>query len=140
MMITFSELNLPAIGAAALAYSAFCGVWHRQFAFGKKWENAMGFSRPVHWKETAIYYVVPSLSCWITSFALFMLFDLVKVTTLSQAFYLGLLAGIGFGSAVTFTNAVIPTMKRPLVFGSITGSGHAIGIVIAALLIFLIPD
>ena len=50
--------KLLAVIVATIAYSAFSGIWHRQFSFGKKWENAMGFSRPEDWKETTIYFVV----------------------------------------------------------------------------------
>ena len=63
MNIVLTEINWLAVIIATIIYSAFSGIWHKQFAFGKKWEEAMGFQRPKDWKETTIYYVVPSISC-----------------------------------------------------------------------------
>ncbi len=59
MNIALSGINWFAIIIATISYSAFSGIWHRQFAFGKKWEQAMGFERPANWKESTIYYIVP---------------------------------------------------------------------------------
>ena len=58
MNLELTDINWLAVIVATIAYSAFSGIWHRQFSFGKKWENAMGFSRPENWKETTIYFIV----------------------------------------------------------------------------------
>lgn len=34
-MDILTGLNWLAIAAGAIFYCAFCGIWHRQFAFGK---------------------------------------------------------------------------------------------------------
>jgi Protein of unknown function (DUF1761) len=138
MGISLAGIHWPAVVAAAFVYSAFCGIWHRQFAFGRKWEEAMGFERPLDWKETAIYFVIPSIGCLVTSTAVAVLINLLNITSLSGALIFGLSTGIGFAMAVTFTNAVIPIMKKPLVFGAITGAAHAIGITLATVLIYTI--
>ncbi|WP_194777635.1 DUF1761 domain-containing protein [Pararhodonellum marinum] len=138
MNAIWTDLNWGAVMVATIAYAAFSGIWHRPFAFGKKWENAMGFNRPENWKETTIYFIVPSIACFTTSVAIAILINLLNVNSWNGAFTLGLLTGIGFAMAVTFTNAVIPTMKKPLVFGAITGSAHALGITIATLIIYAI--
>ncbi len=67
MNIILSDINWLAVAVGTIVYCAFCGIWHRQFAFGKKWEQAMGFDRPANWKETNIYYVVPLISCFVTT-------------------------------------------------------------------------
>jgi hypothetical protein len=138
MSTVFTQINWLAVLAAMAAYSAFSGNWHKQFAFGKQWEDAMGFVRPENWKETMIYYIVPSISCFTTSVAIAILIILTNISTLGETVLLGLITGIGFATAVTFTNAVIPTMKKPLVFGAITGTAHALGITLAAVIIFAI--
>lgn len=138
MSIELTEINWLAVIIATIAYSAFSGIWHRQFAFGKKWENAMGFKRPENWKETTIYFVVPSISCLTASVAVAILMNLLKVDSFNEALTLGLLTGIGFATSVTFTNAVIPTMKKPLIFGAITGTAHALGITLVTLIIYTI--
>lgn len=138
MKISITEINWFAVAIATIGYSAFSGIWHRQFAFGKKWEEAMGFKRPESWKETTIYYITPSISCFIASLAMAILIDLLYISSIKEAFLLGLIVGIGFSTTVTFTNAVIPTMKKPTVFGAITGAAHAIGTTLVAIIIFAI--
>ena len=86
----------------------------------------MGFSRPENWKETTIYFIEPSISCLTTSIVIAILINLLNVNSFNDTLTLGLLTGIGFATAVTFTNAVIPTMKRPLVFAAITGTAPII--------------
>jgi hypothetical protein len=137
MNITLSNINWLAIALGTIAYSAFSGIWHKQFAFGKKWEDAMGFSRPENWKETPIYYFVPSISCFTTTLVISFLSSSLNISSLAEALKLGLITGVGFATAVTFTNAVIPTMKKPIIFGAITGSAHAIGITLVTIIIFL---
>lgn len=56
MTISITDLNWLAVAVATVVYCAFSGIWHRQFAFGKKWEQAMGFVRPEKWKETTILF------------------------------------------------------------------------------------
>lgn len=140
MKILLSEINWIAIAIATVVYCAFSGIWHRQFAFGKIWEKAMGFQRPENWKETTIYFVVPFFSCLITTIAVAVLVNICNPNSISEATALGLLLGIGFATAVTFTNAVIPTMKQPLVFGAITGTAHAIGIILVTIIIYSITS
>jgi hypothetical protein len=37
MINIFTELSWLAIIVGTITYCAFCGIWHRQFAFGKTW-------------------------------------------------------------------------------------------------------
>jgi Na+-translocating ferredoxin:NAD+ oxidoreductase RnfA subunit len=138
MNIILSNINWLAVAVGTITYCAFCGIWHRQFAFGKKWEQAMGFHRPENWKETNIYYVVPLISCFVTTVTIAILLKLTNVNSFSDALTLGLLAGVGFATAIVFTTATIPTMKKPLVFGAITGTAQALGITIVTLIIYAI--
>jgi hypothetical protein len=137
MNIVF-ELNWLSIIVGTIAYCAFCGIWHRQFAFGKKWEDAMGFKRPDNWKETNIYYIVPLIACFVTTVAIAILLKLTNTNSFPEALLLGLLLGIGLAMAVVFTTAVIPTMKKPLTFGAITGTAQAIGITLVTLIVYAI--
>lgn len=140
MEFSITDINWIGVIVATVAYSAFAGIWHRQFAFGKKWENAMDFKRPENWKETNIYLIVPFFSCLIASIGISILNNLLNINSIGQAILLGLIAGIGFATTATFTNAVVPIMKKPLVFGAITGTAHAIGITIVSVIIYAIGN
>lgn len=137
-MNILSELNWLAVAVGTVAYCAFCGIWHRQFVFGKKWEEAMGFKRPENWKETNIYYIAPLIACFVTTVALAILMKLTNATSFNDALTVGLLTGFGIAMAIVFTTAIIPTMKKPLLFGAITGSAQALGITIVTLTIYAI--
>ena len=130
------KIDWISVAIATLAYCAFSGFWHRQFMFGKKWEEAMGFQRPDYWKETSIYFIVPFFSCFVTTLVVAVLVSLINPHSIREAILLGLMLGVGFATAVTFTNAVLPIMKKPLIFGLITGTAHAIGITLATAIIY----
>jgi Na+-translocating ferredoxin:NAD+ oxidoreductase RnfA subunit len=131
-----SQINWLAIAVGTIVYCAFCGIWHRPFAFGKKWEEAMGFKRPENWKETNIYYIVPLISCFVTTVAIAVLLKLTNTNSILEALHIGLIGGVGFAMAIVFTTAVIPTMKKPLTFGAITGTAQALGIIITTIIVY----
>lgn len=54
MKIELTDINWLAVIVATIAYSAFSCIWHRHFAFGKKWESAMGFIRPENWIQEIV--------------------------------------------------------------------------------------
>lgn len=138
MSISLVNINWIAIVVGTIAYSAFCGIWHRQFAFGKKWEQAMGFNRPENWKETNIYYIVPLISCFTTTVAISILLNLTSVNSFLDALTLGLLTGVGYATSIVFTTAVIPIMKKPLMFGLITGTAQGLGVTIITIIVYSI--
>ncbi|AKD02031.1 DUF1761 domain-containing protein [Pontibacter korlensis] len=139
-MEIITELNWVAIAVGTIFYCVFCGIWHRQFAFGKKWEEAMGFQRPENWKETNIYYIVPLVSCCVTTVVIAILLKLTIANSYNDALRLGILIGFGIATAVVFTTSVIPIMKKPLTFGAITGTAQALGIILLTLIIYAISN
>ncbi|WCM41644.1 DUF1761 domain-containing protein [Flavobacterium sp. CBA20B-1] len=134
------EISWLAIAIGTIFYCAFCGIWHRQFAFGKSWEDAMGFERPENWKETNIYYIAPLFACFVTTVVIAILLKLTNTSSYNGALKLGLLIGFGIAMAVVFTTSVIPTMKKPLTFGAITGTAQALGITLTTLIIYAITN
>ncbi len=86
----------------------------------EKMGRSNGFYQTSKLERNDHLFVVRFFSCLITTIVISILIELVKVNSFREATILGLMAGIGFATAVTFTNAVIPTMKKPLVFGAIT--------------------
>lgn len=57
------------------------------------------------------------------------------IESVSEALQFGVVAGIGYAAAVSFTNAVTPNTPRPLLYGSVTGGYHLVGIGLAATII-----
>lgn len=73
------------------------------------------------------------ISCLVTAVVISILLKLTNANSFTDALILGLLTGVGFATAIVFTTAVIPTMKKPLVFGAITGTAQALGTTIVTL-------
>ena len=140
MKLSIVEINWIGVLAATFAYFLLGGLWFSQIAFGKKWDSAIGFNRPDDWKETIVYYMVPFLGCLVASMAMASLSKLANVNSYQEAVALGLIAGAGFAATVSFVNAVTPMMRKPLLFGLITGTYHVIGVVSASLIIYAIGN
>ena len=138
MELSISEINWLGILVATVIYSAFSGIWHRQFVFGKKWEAAMGFERPDGWTETNIYFVIPLIGCFFASLTMALLHSWIGISSLESAILLGITVGLGIGTTVTFTNAVIPIINKPTTFGLITGTAHAISLTLISIVVYLI--
>jgi Protein of unknown function (DUF1761) len=134
-MRLLTEIHWGAVIPAALIYSVFCGIWHRPFLFGKKWEAAMGFKRTIGWTDPPIQYVVPMIACLVTTIVVAMLLQLLSLTTFGEVLTLAAMLGIGFGAPIVFTVGTIPIMHKPLTFGRITGSAQALGIAITTMLV-----
>nr|WP_199000285.1 DUF1761 domain-containing protein [Flavobacterium sp. ASV13] len=132
------EINWLSITIGTIFYCLFCGMWHKQFAFGKKWKKAMGFKDTENWQETSIYYIIPLISCFITTIAIAILLKLLKAACFYDALKLGIILGIGFAMAIVFTTSTIPVIKKTLLFGTITGTAQALGIIITSLIVYYI--
>lgn len=120
---------------AGIAYFALGGLWFTPL-FGKQWDRAVGFERPPRWRPALSYYLVPLAGCLAVSAAMNYLLTRVPVATLPDALGLGLVAGIGFGLAITSVNALAPNMPRPALYAAVTGSYHALGAVFCAAIHF----
>jgi hypothetical protein len=125
--------NWVAILAGTVVYCAFSGMWHRSLLFGKQWERSIGFERRSNWTESSLVYIVPTIACFIASIATQGLIAVVDPHSVAAAFELGTIVGIGIGFTVTFTNAVNPIMPDAILYGTITGSAHVIGITLMTL-------
>ncbi|MDN5202697.1 DUF1761 domain-containing protein [Fulvivirgaceae bacterium BMA10] len=138
MELSMIDINWIGVIAATFAYYVFGGLWFSQLGFGKKWDDALGFERPEKWKETTIYYVGPFVGCLIASIAMSILSQLVNISSYKGAILIGLVAGIGFAASVSFVNAITPTMRKPLLFGAITGIYYIIGAILVSVIIHAI--
>lgn len=134
MIDALTSVNWLAVMLATLAYFVLGALWFTPL-FGRAWDRSLGIERKRGERYPAIYYVVPFVSGLLVSAATAVLVRAVGIEGWADAALLGLVVGIGFSAAVTFTNAVTPTTRHPLAFAAITGSYHVVGAVIAAVII-----
>ncbi|GAA1808824.1 DUF1761 domain-containing protein [Agromyces neolithicus] len=134
MIEALSRLDWLAIGAATLASFVLGALWFTPL-FGRQWDRSLGISRERGSRYPAIYYVVPFVSSALVSVATGILIVATGVEGWGESAALGLVVGVGYSAAITFTNAVNPVMPHPLAFAAITGSYHVVSAVAAAVII-----
>lgn len=90
-------MQITSILIAGVAYFVLGGLWFTPL-FGKQWDNAVGFERPIRWRPSTIYYIGPLAGCLVVSFAMSILFNIAQPESLQKAVALGLVCGVGFGA------------------------------------------
>jgi hypothetical protein len=134
MLDALTSVNWFSVTLATLAYFVLGALWFTPL-FGRSWDRSLGIERKRGERYPAVYYVVPLVSSMLVSVATAVLVGAIGIEGWADAAVLGLVVGIGYSAAVTFTNAVTPTTPHPLAFAAITGSYHVVGTVIAAVII-----
>ncbi len=124
-------MQITSILIAGVAYFVLGGLWFTPL-FGKQWDNAVGFERPIRWRPSTIYYIGPLAGCLVVSFAMSILFNIAQPESFQKAVALGLACGVGFGAVITSVNAISPNMPRPGLYALVTGSYHAVGLVLVS--------
>jgi hypothetical protein len=128
-------MSIVAVLVAGVVYFMLGGLWFTPL-FGKQWDRAVGFTRPEKWTPSAIYYIGPLLGCLAGALAIAVLMMQIQPSGLVDAAMIGLTAGLGFGFAITGTNAIAPNMPKPGLYAAVVGSYHCTGITLSSMIIF----
>lgn len=127
----------PGLLVGALAYFLLGAAWFTPL-FGKQYDRAVGVVRRPDQRFGPIYYVMPLVGAVLATAALAALSAALDPTSVADAARLGLVAGLGFGVAVSVTNAVLPVVAKPLLLGAVTGGYHLAASVTAAIVLQLL--
>ncbi|HYN66762.1 MAG TPA: DUF1761 domain-containing protein [Ornithinibacter sp.] len=100
--------------------------------FGRAWDRGVGVRRERGARFGPAYYVVPLVGAAGSAYALAVLVTAADLSGVGDAVVLGVVVGLGVGLTVSFTNALTPRTARPLLYGLVTGSFHAVSAVLAA--------
>jgi Protein of unknown function (DUF1761) len=133
-----SGISWPAVGAATIAYFVLGGLWFSPSVLGRAWEHAVGVGPSTPSTRGALYFVAPLVGCFTASVATAIVIRAAGASAPTDAVSLGLVLGLGYGSTVSFVNAVAPNTPAPLTLGAITGFYHACGITMAAAMIAIL--
>jgi hypothetical protein len=132
-----SDLNWLAVLVAALAYFAIGAVWYAPSLFGKAWMAAGGMTPPeAGSRPSPAIYVTPLVGSVLSAIALAMLAKATGTDTLQRGIVLGLVVAIGFAVSIIFVTARFESQKpKPMLWGAITAGYHAVGILLAAIIV-----
>jgi MFS family permease len=134
LLDAFGEVSWWAVAAATLASYLLGALWFTPL-FGRLWDRSLDHERVRGRSFAPLYYVAPFVSSALTTVATAVLLETAQIRTAGGAVVLGLLVGVCYAAAVTFTNAVNPRTPRPVLFAAVTGSYHVVSIVLGALLL-----
>ena len=134
---SLSDLNWLAVLVAALAYFAIGAVWYSPPLFGKAWAAAGGLPTPDPGsRPSPAIYLTPLVGSVLASVALGMLAAATGSDSLQRGIVLGLVCAIGFAVSVALVTAQFESEKpKPMVWGAITAGYHAVGILVAAIVV-----
>ncbi|HET6686834.1 MAG TPA: DUF1761 domain-containing protein [Jiangellaceae bacterium] len=131
------ELNWLAVIVAALAYFVLGALWYAPPVMGKTWMAAGGMEMPADdQRPGAGIYMVPLAGSILSAVALGMLAEATATDTIGEGFVLGIVVAVGFALAIALVTATFESNKpKPMVWGAINAGYHALGIIVAGLII-----
>lgn len=132
-----TNINFLAVVVASISYYVLGGVWFSPKFFQKKYDEALGFERK-NWKPDLKFFLGPLIGCFVISFTTAIVVTSLSLDNLSEFVFYGLVLGIGFTLSTSLINAITPKVHKPLGLGLITGIYHTLGIVLSAVIIYLL--
>lgn len=136
MVQTLLNHNWIAVIISAIVYFILGGLWFLPSIFGKQNDDALGFMRPVAWKPTREYFIVPFFTCLLTTIGVSVLLNAIKPESISDSILSGLILGVFIALPVSLVNAINPKVSKPTKYGLITGLYHIIGIILSTIIIY----
>jgi len=133
------DLNWLAVIVAAIVYFGIGGLWFAPVAFGKQWQDAIGWNEADAAQATSVkMYVIPAVTCLVATVALAMVSEATTTDTFGEGIVLGLVTGIGLvGSGLFVTGFFDPRKPKPQTWIAITGGYHVVGLLVAAVILAL---
>lgn len=131
------DLNWLAVIVAAVAYFALGGLWYAQAVFGKAWQRASGIRVPEGQRPGAAFYVIPLITCFLSTLATAMIAASTGSSTVGDAIVLGLVVGVGYALALALLDAAFSNRPQPGTYFAISGGYHLVGLVGVALIVTL---
>lgn len=131
------DLNWLAVIVAAIAYFALGAIWFAPPVFGKAWIASNGGQTPQEGQRpSAKFYVVPLLTCFVSTVATAMIALSSSTDTVAEGIMLGLVVGIGFAAALAVLGAVFDTTKPQATTAAMISAGyHLVGLLIASVIL-----
>jgi len=135
-LAVLGDLNWLAVLVSTVAFFALGGLWYSNILFGKQWTEAVGWDEPEGEKPPITLYLMPVVTCLVSSIAVAMLVGASGTGTVGEGIALGLVTGLGLAAmALLVTGFFDPKKPRPMVWVAITSGYHVVGLVIVAVIV-----
>lgn len=135
-LAVLGDLNWLAVVVSTIAFFALGGLWYSNVLFGKQWTEAVGWEAAEGDKPPITLYLMPLLTCFVSSIAVAMLAQATGSDTIGEGIVLGVVTGLGLAAmALLVTGFFDPKKPRPMVWVGITSGYHMVGLVIVAVIV-----
>jgi len=141
MTLELGAINWLAVVVATVVYFALGAVWFApQMPMGRAWIAASGYESPTSGAMSSnLFYVVPAATAFVAVLATALLARATGTDTLGEGVVLGLVLAIGYAMTILITTAAFEFSKpRQWTWGVVSGSYHAAGLLIAAIILALL--
>lgn len=142
MTLDVGGINWLAVIASTVIYFALGAVMFAPFTpLGRAWVAASGYESPTSGvSATNTFYVAPAITSFVSVVATALLARATGTDTVGEGVVLGLVVGIGYATVILLNTAAFEFAKpNRWVWGAIDASYHALGLLIAAVILALFP-
>jgi hypothetical protein len=133
------DLNWVAVVVGAVVYFGVGGLWYSPVAFGKQWQEAIGWTEADAAQATpAKMYVVPAVTCLLSTIGLAMVSEATSTETFGEGVVLGLVVGVLVVAPALFVTGFFdPRKPKPQTWIGITAGYHVVSLLIVAVILAL---
>jgi hypothetical protein len=140
--LDLAGINWIAVIVATVVYFALGAVMFAPFTpIGRAWAAASGYESPSSGVSSGnAFYLVPALTSFVSVLATALLVRATGTDTLGEGVTLGLVVGIGYAAVILLNTAAFEFAKpNRSVWGAIDAAYHALGLLLAAVILVLLP-
>ncbi len=142
MALDLAGINWIAVIVATVVYFALGAVMFAPVTpIGRAWVAASGYESPTSGMSASnVAYVIPAVTAFVSVLATALLVRATGTDTLGEGVVLGLVVGIGYAVAILLNTASFEFAKpNRSVWGAIDATYHAVGLLLAAVILVLLP-
>jgi heme/copper-type cytochrome/quinol oxidase subunit 3 len=136
MFTVLTEINWLAVVASTLVFAVLGGVYFT-VVIAKPYKVALGNENRELPQPGPILIIGPLIASFVVVVTSAVLLKALSVDALSDGIVFGLIVGVGYLVAQTFTIAINPNFPRPILYGLINAPYFVICTVIASIILTL---
>ncbi|MDX1659359.1 MAG: DUF1761 domain-containing protein [Nitriliruptorales bacterium] len=131
------DLNWLAVIVATVVYFVLGAAWFSPVLFAEPWQRSIGWDPEAQPPQMSpVTYVIPLVGYLLAAVATAMIAVAAGSDGVGDGIVLGLVVGVGFGGALTVTEATFdPHKPQPWQWFAITWAYHLVGLVLVAVIV-----
>lgn len=133
MISQFANLNWLSVFIAFVAYSMLGALWFTVL-FSKFYKLSLGKAEETL-PNKPIFIVGPTLCIFVITVATAILIYSLNIVSIPEALEFACIIGFGFLVANTVNIAINPNIPQPILYGTISGAYHLLGILMVCIIL-----